>query len=167
MNKIVFGIGGNLGVRELFLKHTHLHLEERVGKITATSSVYETEAWGMGEAPDFLNQVIICESGLSVTEALNTIRAIEHLLGRKRSAQDGYQSRTSDIDILFYNDEVIDQVDLQIPHPGMAKRRFVLEPLNELLPEMIHPVHRVSIASLLDSCQDNTEVKKWPSHTVI
>ncbi|WP_306642405.1 2-amino-4-hydroxy-6-hydroxymethyldihydropteridine diphosphokinase [Sanyastnella coralliicola] len=167
MHKVTLGIGGNLGQRELFLLYTRKHLANYVGALLAESSIYETAAWGMGDAPDFLNQVVICETAMSADEVLNEIRSIERLLGRKRSAKDGYQSRTCDIDILLFDDEVIDQADLLVPHPGIPKRRFVLEPLNELIPDFIHPVHGSSIASLLEACDDNTEVKKWPSHTVI
>lgn len=167
MTQIYLGIGGNLGVRELFLAHTRKHLATRVGMINGMSSVYETDAWGMGDAPAFLNQVIAVQTNLSPLEVLSECLAIESVMGRKRAAKaaDGYTSRTCDIDVLLYGNEVLSVEELQVPHPGMAERKFVLTPLAEIAGDTIHPITGETIETMLQACVDTTEVKKWDSLT--
>lgn len=157
------GIGGNLGVRELFLAKTREWIELKVGEITAESKIYETAAWGMENAPDFLNQVVEVETDLSAEEVLEVIRRVEKLLGRIRKEGEGFQSRTADIDILIFGDEVIDTADLKVPHPGIPKRRFVLTPLCDIAPDRIHPTKNTTLQSLLDTTTDDEEVREWIS----
>ena len=161
------GIGGNLGVRELFLAKTREWITLKVGEIAAESKIYETAAWGMENAPDFLNQVVEVKTTLSAREVLEVIRNVEKLLGRIRKEGEGFQSRTADIDILIFGDEVISEADLKVPHPGIPARRFVLTPLCDIAPERIHPTENTSLQTLLDTTKDDEEVREWTSPTAI
>ncbi len=134
-------------------------LEEELGKISLKSSVYETEPWGFKSDELFWNQVIVIETSRSPEEALKITKSIEEELGRVRKAE-RYCSRLIDIDILFYDDLVSHEPQLELPHPRMIDRRFVLEPLAEIVPDMIHPVFCQSIAELLEDCSDQLAVKK-------
>jgi len=158
---IVFlGIGTNLGNRENNLKEAVFRLEEYIGKVLNSSSVYETEPWGFQARDEFLNMVVKVETKLTPSGLLGRILMIESLSGRARSEKQ-YSSRIVDIDILLYEDLIIDEKSLKIPHPLMHERRFVLVPLCEIDPEMVHPVLKKSVASLLKSCKDKSKVEKY------
>jgi 2-amino-4-hydroxy-6-hydroxymethyldihydropteridine diphosphokinase len=159
MNKVYLGLGTNLGDRKRNLREAIDRIEEQIGKILNTSSIYETAPWGFEAETDFLNMVIRVESIHSPHELLKRIFAIESSLGRERS-QDRYSSRVIDIDILIYNDLVIDEKGLKIPHRLMHERRFVLAPLCEIAPELIHPMLKKSITVLLAECRDRTKILK-------
>lgn len=163
---VYIGIGGNLGQRQLFLKATIQRIGEYIGVVKATSSIYETAAWGMDNAPDFLNQVVSVETNLEPLKVLENCLKIERMLGRRRRGSgSGYQSRTADIDLLLYGDVILDHPSLQLPHRGIADRKFVLAPLTEIAPGYLHPVHHQTIATLHDKCSDLTPVKLWLSPT--
>jgi 2-amino-4-hydroxy-6-hydroxymethyldihydropteridine diphosphokinase len=130
---------------------------ESAGKIVGISSVYETEPIGLEGGGDFLNLVICLETDLSPSGLLGRILMTESKLGRVR-CETRYTSRTIDIDILLYNDKIIESESLSIPHPRLHLRRFVLVPLNELAPDLTHPVSGETIKELLDSCTDNSRV---------
>ena len=151
-------IGGNLGNREAQLQIAKHWIEEKVGDILEESSVYETAAWGITDQPDFLNQVVLVETELSPIELLNAVQWIELKMGRVRLRHWG--ERIMDIDILLYGDQIIDEAHLQIPHPGIPDRNFVLAPLIEIAPKFIHPIFQKSIESLSLACTDLLEVKK-------
>jgi 2-amino-4-hydroxy-6-hydroxymethyldihydropteridine diphosphokinase len=156
--KIVFlGIGTNLGNRESNLKEAVARIEEYIGKAVKFSSVYETEPWGFHAEDEFLNMVVKVETKLTPSGLLGRILMIESLSGRVRGEKQ-YSSRVIDIDILLYEDLVIDEKSLKIPHPLMHERRFVMVPLCEIESEMIHPVLNKSIESLLESCKDKSKV---------
>jgi 2-amino-4-hydroxy-6-hydroxymethyldihydropteridine diphosphokinase len=123
------------------------------------SSIYETAAWGMENQEAFLNQVLEIETNLNPDELLQSILQIEEGLGRKRELK--YGPRTIDIDILFFNDQVIDQEGLKIPHPQLQNRRFVLVPLNEIASNKIHPIFKKTISQLLAECPDPLTVNKF------
>ena len=160
MNEAYLCLGGNLGnCIETFAKSTLLLVENEV-KIILKSAIYASEAWGMDNAPDFYNQVLKIETLLEAGELLNLILSIEKQLGRERNPAKGYEPRTIDIDILFFNGQVIEDKCLQIPHPRMHLRRFVLEPLHEIMPDFIHPGFKKSISDLLSECIDTGAVKK-------
>jgi 2-amino-4-hydroxy-6-hydroxymethyldihydropteridine diphosphokinase len=152
-------IGGNLGEREDNLEETRMFLNFNFGDVIAVSSVFESEAWGMNDAPAFLNQVVLIKSELSDQELLTEIAELEEFYDRER-ADDKYLDREMDVDILLIDDAVIQSEGLEVPHPRMALRRFVLEPLCELAPDLMHPVLKKSIKELLDECQDKSLVKK-------
>ncbi len=159
--KIVFlGIGTNLGNRELNLEQAITRIEEFIGPVLMTSSIYETEPWGFQAEDKFLNLVVKAETKLTPSGLLGRILMIESLMGRVRGPN-RYSSRLIDIDILVYEEMIIDQESLKIPHPLLQERRFVLVPLCEIASEMIHPVLKKSYAELLKICEDKNEVKKF------
>lgn len=139
MNRIFLGIGTNLGDRENNLKQAIAAIENQVGHVHKSSSVYETEPWGFQSDDAFLNMVIMAETELSPHELLDNILSIELSLGRIRNDK-RYSSRIIDIDILLYNEEIIDDAELKVPHPQLQSRKFVLIPLCEIAGEMRHPV---------------------------
>jgi 2-amino-4-hydroxy-6-hydroxymethyldihydropteridine diphosphokinase len=159
MNKIYLLLGSNMGNRQQKMLQAIKHIERLIGKVTRQSNLYQTAAWGKTNQPDFLNQVIVVETNLTAAETMQTILTIEEKLGRIRTVKNA--SRTIDIDILFFNKEIINQKDLSVPHPEMPNRRFVLVPLNELSPNMKHPVLNKSIHQLLEICPDKLDVKKF------
>jgi len=159
MKKVFLGIGTNLGNRESNLEEAVARIEEYIGKVTRSSSVYETEPWGFQAEDEFLNMVVKVETKLTPSGLLGRILMIESLLGRVRSEKQ-YSSRVIDIDILLYEDLVIDEENLKIPHPLLHERKFVLVPLCEIEPELVHPVLNKSVATLLESCLDKSKVKK-------
>ena len=159
--KIVFlGIGTNLGNRESNLEQAVARIEEYVGPVLDSSSIYETEPWGFQAKDEFLNKVVKVETELTPSEILERILIIESIMGRVRS-KERYSSRLIDIDILICEDMIIDEENLKIPHPLLHQRRFVLVPLCEVASDMIHPVLKKSISDLLEICEDKSEVKKY------
>ena len=159
MNRTYLLLGSNLGDSKTQLLHAIRAIQKKVGKVIRRSSLYTTAAWGNTKQPDFLNQVIIVETRLEAEPLMQTILSIEHEMGRKRTVKNA--PRIIDIDILFYNKEIIDQPDLAIPHPQIQNRRFVLVPLNELSPNLLHPVLKRSVHQLLIHCSDPLDVKKF------
>lgn len=159
MGTVFLGIGSNLGVRETNLRKAVESIEDNIGRIIKTSSVYETEPWGFISENKFLNMVAEVETDLALSAVLAAILKIELLLGRIRN-ENRYSSRAIDIDILLYEDKIIDEINLKIPHPLMHERRFVLVPLSEIAPDLIHPVLKKSSADLLKSCSDTSVVRK-------
>lgn len=159
--KIVFlGIGTNLGNREINLEQAVAGIEENIGTVLQSSSIYETDPWGFESKDKFLNMIIKVETTLSPSLLLEKIKIIESLLGRVRGGMQ-YSSRLIDIDILLYEDLIVDEERLVIPHPLMHERKFVMVPLCEIAPEMIHPLLKKSIAELLKICEDRSEVRKF------
>lgn len=159
MKKAFLGLGSNLGDREEYLQKAKVSIEESIGPVVSASSVYETEPWGFGNDKKFLNMVICIETSLSPSGLLEMILVIESQLGRIRCEKQ-YSSRNIDIDILLYNNEIVDEAALKIPHPRMHERKFVLVPLCEIASGLTHPVLNKSIESLLKSCKDNRSVRK-------
>lgn len=144
--KIVLGFGSNLGNREEFILTAYKLLEEELGALIKKSSFIETSPWGFESDNSFINSVAEFETQKTPLEALEICNKIEKELGRQRnSLHKGYQNRTIDIDILFYEDMVLDTPTLKIPHPLIAERDFVLTPLKEILPNLLHPVLKKEI----------------------
>lgn len=158
INKSFLLIGGNQGNREFELREARNKINIFCGEIIQQSAIYETEPWGKHDQPLFLNQALLISTRHSPANLMASILHVESLLGRKRIEK--YGPRIIDIDILFYNDDIIDLPELQIPHPQMAQRRFVLVPMTEIAHNLIHPVLKKTMMELLESCPDTLEVKK-------
>lgn len=152
--------GGNLGnVSETFNGVTHSLLARGV-KITGESALYASPPWGFESDSWFLNCVVMIETSFTASELLKVLLEVEEDHGRIRDQEEGYHSRTIDLDILLFNDDVIDDEDLSVPHPRMHQRRFTMLPLAELAPEHPHPILKHTMQELLDACEDRSEVKK-------
>ncbi len=149
MPVVYLGLGSNLGDRHAVLDHAIARLAESGFRNLRQSSRYETAPMGFLDQPWFLNMVAEAETDFSPRAALRHARAIERALGRKRTFKNG--PRIIDIDLLLYDDLIYDHPRLVIPHPRMCERRFVLDPLVELGPELVHPVTKVRFAEILNS----------------
>lgn len=158
MNKAYFLLGSNLGNSKQQLSKAISLIEKEIGRCTRRSGLYVTGAWGNTNQPDFLNQVLVVETALTAMDTMKKILSIEKEMGRVRTEKNA--PRIIDIDILFFNKEIINQPGLIVPHPQLQNRRFVLIPLNELSANFIHPVSRKTIHHLLRVCPDKLAVKK-------
>ena len=158
MSKAYLLIGGNLGDRKENLSTSIELIKEHCGSLITSSSLYETAAWGITGQPSFLNQALEISTSLNAKQLLRKILKIEKMMGRVRNEKFG--PRIIDIDILFYEDEILDLPFLKIPHPELQNRRFVLVPLAEINSGLQHPVLNTTIAELLEECPDNLEVIK-------
>ena len=156
MNKIFLIVGGNLGNRKKNLQTAATFIDEQVGAIIQSSKIYETEPWGVTDQPAFYNQVHLVKSKLNAQTIIDTILKIEEKMGRVRTIKNA--ARIIDIDILFFNEEIINEPNLVVPHREIPNRRFVLMPLNEIAPLMIHPVLKKNISELLSTCKDQLKV---------
>ncbi len=158
MNNIYILLGTNLGDRFQQLDLARKQLESRIGAIIDASSVYETAAWGVEDQPAFLNQALLLTTDLQALDCLEITQSIEQELGRIRIKKWG--ERVIDIDLIYFNQDIIDLPTLRIPHPFIAERRFVLAPLVEIAPDYIHPLYKKNNVYLLDKCTDDLPVKK-------
>jgi 2-amino-4-hydroxy-6-hydroxymethyldihydropteridine diphosphokinase len=158
MNVAYLLIGGNMGDRLNNLSQAKDAIEKACGNVINASSVYETEAWGLREQDPFYNQAIIVHTSFDASTFLQCLLNIESLIGRVR--EEKYGPRLIDIDIIFFNDDIISSEELTVPHPELQNRRFVLLPLNEVAPEKIHPVFKKTVKQLLEDCKDQLEVVK-------
>jgi 2-amino-4-hydroxy-6-hydroxymethyldihydropteridine diphosphokinase len=157
MNTCFLLLGGNLGDKEQNLQQAIHLLEQKLSSTAKKSSIYVTAAWGNEDQPDFYNQAIEINTTLSAVDVLKIVLETEEQLGRKRT-NDKWQERIIDIDILFYNQDVIHLPELKIPHPFIQERKFVLIPMNEIASNFIHPIFKKTIKQLLDACKDPLEV---------
>jgi len=157
-NEVYILTGGNLGNRMANLQHALRQIEDYCGKVLQVSGVYQTAAWGPVPQPDYLNQVLQIQTNLEPKPLLAQLLSIEKDMGRVRSER--YAARTIDIDILYYGDMIIDETDLIIPHPRLYMRRFVLVPLCEIAPQLLHPILGLTTTQLLEQCHDPLDVKK-------
>ncbi|MFM6925041.1 MAG: 2-amino-4-hydroxy-6-hydroxymethyldihydropteridine diphosphokinase [Ferruginibacter sp.] len=159
MNRIYLLLGSNIGNSKASLAKARTQIAKQIGIITRQSDLYSTAAWGNIQQPDFLNQVVIAETELHASAAMQTILGIEKKMGRIRTIKNA--PRIIDIDILFFNREIINEPELTVPHPHIQNRRFVLVPLNQLSPNMKHPVLKKTVHELLMHCPDILNVKKF------
>lgn len=159
MHHTFISLGTNLGDRKENLHKARTLLQGETGQITAESSVYETEPWGFKHDQFFFNQVVSVQTNLNAFMLLKKLKGIETVMGRNNKL-DEYSARIIDIDILFYDDMVIATDTLQLPHPLIEQRLFVLVPLNEIASLLVHPVRRQTIHQLLQMCPDKRKVVK-------
>lgn len=157
MNQCYLLIGGNLNDRFALLEMAKKKILENIGLIIKFSSIYETAPWGFESEQNFLNQVLIVSTKLTPIKLLHTCLEIETDLGRVRRSGN-YASRTMDVDILFYNEEIVRTKQIVIPHERLHLRRFTLKPLVEISPDFIHPVFKKPLSLLLQECEDHSEV---------
>ncbi len=155
---VYLGTGSNVGNRFANLQEALWLCDKRLGEVGAYSSIYETAAWGNTDQQAFLNQVIKIRTPFSPLQLMQKILCVEKSLGRKRELKWG--PRTIDIDILFYDNQVLQKPDLVLPHPQLHLRKFVLVPLSEIAPGLIHPILKKEVSEILKNCQDPLEVKK-------
>ena len=161
-HKVYLLTGSNLGDRSKSLKEAEKSIHENCGNILKSSSIYESEPWNMDSDDWFLNQVHLIGTTKTALELLEGILQIETILGRTRKSSGGYESRIIDIDILYIDSLVYDTPELIVPHPRIQERRFVLVPMVELNPDIIHPIFNKSQKELLNLCSDTTKVE-WKS----
>jgi len=147
---VYLGLGTNLGDKERNLNDAVMVLTLEVGKVLSQSSFYVSKPWGFDSENDFLNAVVLVETNLSPFDLLSKTQAIEMNMGRITKTTSSYIDRVIDIDILLYDNLIIDQPTLKIPHPLLAERDFVLIPLAEIAPDLEHPVLRIKIVELLN-----------------
>lgn len=141
MMYVYFGLGTNLGDKEQNLRLAVRKIEERVGKVVSLSAFYATAPWGFSSEHTFLNAAACVETLLPPLSVLHLTQEIEREIGRTHKSVGGvYSDRVIDIDLLLYDDRVLDTPELKLPHPLMHERRFVMEPLAEIAPDVIHPV---------------------------
>lgn len=160
MKEVYLLLGSNLGDSKKKLSDALKIIEEKLGSVIRSSSLYQTAAWGKTDQPDFINQVLCLRTKLPPRQLLEQILVIENQLGRIRAEK--WSSRTIDIDILFYGVLIVQEKDLIIPHPFLHLRKFTLLPLCEINPELYHPVLKAKAIDLLNKLEDNLQVKKLP-----
>ncbi|CEN49600.1 2-amino-4-hydroxy-6-hydroxymethyldihydropteridine diphosphokinase [Capnocytophaga canimorsus] len=156
-HKIYIALGSNLGDRKIYLQQAIDAIEQRIGRVVQLSQLYETASWGF-QADAFYNLCVLVRTDLSTQKCLEVLLSIENELGRVRSDTKLYQSRTIDLDILLYDNQIIETEELQVPHPQIQNRKFVLFPLVEIAHNEIHPVLKKSIKQLSETTADISEV---------
>ena len=154
---IFLSTGTNLGDRLGNLDQVNKLIEAQIGPILQYSTIYQTAAWGGIVQPDYYNQVLQIDSSLQVTAVLDECLTIENEMGRIRKERWG--ARVIDIDLLFYEDKIIENEKLILPHPRLHLRNFVLLPLSELAPNWQHPIFNKDIVTLVKECPDDLEAK--------
>ena len=155
----VLSLGSNVGDRLNYLTLSKTAIQNYLGSILLSSNIYETEPWGIDNQDSYLNQVVAVQTSKTPNDLLDNIHLIERELGRIRRVH--YGPRTIDIDILYYGERIIDIENLKIPHSHIQKRRFILVPLSEILPQMQHPLLKKTNQELLDMVKDEGKVTKW------
>lgn len=151
-NEVILGLGTNVGDKISNLENAISLIQNEVGTLKRYSKLIETKPWGKIDQDDFLNKVIVIETNLFPLELLKKIKEIEIKIGRVKTQKWG--ERVIDIDILFYENYIFQTPNLIIPHPFIQSRKFVLESLNELFPDKIHPKTGKSIQELMHDCKD-------------
>jgi len=159
MKTVYLGLGSNLGDRAANLEHGLAALQAAGADVVRRSSLYATEPVGFAPQHWFLNCVAEATTTLMPRQLLRATQQVERALGRRKTVRNG--PRTIDIDILLYGANVVSTPDLEIPHPRLAERRFVLIPLREIAPGLRHPTLRRTISEMLANSQDRSEVRLW------
>lgn len=158
MNDVYLLLGANLGNPLEQIRSACIQIADLLGEIVGMSSIYESEAWGIEDQPPFYNQALLVNTTFSALETLHICQQIEQALGRVRKEKWG--ARVIDIDILYFNADVIHAIPLTVPHPHLHLRRFTLEPLSEIAGEYVHPTLHLTNSELLNACTDKLAVIK-------
>ena len=158
--RVVLSLGGNIGNIKQVFKDAINSLEKEIGGLDLLSSLYKTKAWGVENQPDFLNQVVVMNTNLHPKEVLKICLDVEKQKGRDRSEKKKWQERVIDIDVLFYENEIIKTKELVIPHPYIQERNFVLFPLAEIIPDFLHPLLGNTVLELKKKSTDKLQVIK-------
>lgn len=159
MHQLFLSLGGNLGDKSEIFNKTRAFVNENIGATVKVSSIYESPAWGFESGSMFWNQILMVQTLLSPDDVLQKIGKIENFFGRRR-CPGKYLSRKMDIDILFYDNLIVKTETLTIPHPLITERHFILKPLAEIAPALIHPENGLSIENLLQACTDTAPVNR-------
>lgn len=158
MKKSILLTGSNLGNRTKYLERALDILSKEAGVILNYSNIYESEPWGFDAKQNFLNQAIELNTNLLPKDLLNKVLEIEQIIGRTRNTSNVFTSREIDIDIIFYDDKIVNEDDLIIPHPYFIQRRFALTPVVEICPLYFHPELKKTVKQLLLECIDKSKV---------
>ena len=158
-HKVVLALGSNLGDKKQHLLSAINLIHNKIAFVVQTSAVYETSAWGFNSFP-FYNMCILVHTHLLPEELLKQLKKLEHFLGRTEKKTEGYEARTVDIDLIYYDDFILKSDTLVIPHAQMQHRKFVLVPLNDLTIDWKHPVLHQSVNEMLAVCNDHSHIKK-------
>jgi 2-amino-4-hydroxy-6-hydroxymethyldihydropteridine diphosphokinase len=161
MTEVYLLLGTNMGERIANIVKAVTAIGSKVGKVSIISAIYETAAWGKTDQDSFLNLAILVSTFLAPIDLLHELKTIEKEVGRTDTEKWG--PRVIDIDIIFYGSELIQQPELQIPHPYLPVRRFALLPLSDIAIDFIHPLLKKSVKELLAECPDQSEVRVYSS----
>ncbi len=148
--------GSNMGDRDDNMRQVNGLIEQYIGSITKASRLYETQAWGKTNQPDFINQALAVETPQYPSEVMKNILKIEGLMGRVRTEK--WNERVIDIDIMLYNEQIVNEPNLTIPHPHLHERNFALVPLMEIAGEVMHPILDMAIEDVYFECNDPLDV---------
>lgn len=158
-HRVYLILGGNLGDTASHFERARGLIRERLGLIVQISDIYETDPWGMETEDLFYNQVLCVLSNHHPMKMMRILHDIERDMGRRRSA-DVIESREIDIDILFIDEMILSEPGLEVPHPRMHLRRFALQPLSDIAPDLVHPIFGINISTLLNKCEDPLHVTR-------
>lgn len=159
MAKVYISLGTNLGNKEQNLRNAIGEITQTCGKVEQTSPIYSSAPWGFESFNNFLNQVVLIETKFSPQQLIKCLLEIEKSMGRNRSTVD-YQDRIIDLDILFYDDLIIEEDSLIIPHPSLHNRNFIMQPFLEMCPSFVHPKLKKTISEILNSSTDTIKAYK-------
>ena len=159
-NTAYISLGSNIGNKIQNISFAINEIASSIGEIIKISSNYLSEPWGFDSNEKFINAVISIETKFNPTELIKELQIIEKKMGRIRSNKDGYIDRIIDLDIIYYNNDIINTSELTIPHPNLYSRKFVLVPLNEIVHDYIDPIKKTSLYDLLENCPDKNSLEK-------
>lgn len=158
-NKVVLSLGSNLGDKKAYLSQAIDEIHKRIGFVAEISALYETPSWGFDSFP-FYNVCLLLHTHLDVYQLLNRLKNIEKELGRSQKTDAVYSARTVDIDIVYFNNQIIDRKEVTVPHPRMKNRKFVLIPLNDLSVDWKHPLLQQTTSEMITSCTDDSKIER-------